>query len=167
MIKKITIPYFPKGLKYVTPLVFGAGIYLITLSYFVFAVILILVGAIIITSKYVTEINLNLKTYSDYLSILGISINAERKKFDKIDRIVITKGNYAQTINTRAQSRQMDWADYTGTLLLDQNDTLELLTMTDKKELLHGLKEFTDFLRVGVEDRTTNQYYWIDLQNLN
>jgi hypothetical protein len=166
MIKKISIPYFPIGLKYVTPLIFGAGIYLITLSYFVFAGILILVGAVIITSKYVTEINLNLKTYSDYLSILGISINAERKKFSKIDRIVITKGNYAQTINTRAQSRQMDWTDYTGTLLLDQNDTLELLTKTDKKELLLGLKEFIYFLRVGVEDRTTNQYYWIDVQNL-
>ena len=163
MIKKITIPYFPKGLKYVTPLFFGTGIYLIIIRYPIWGVLLILVGAIIVTTNYVTEINLKERTYRDYLSLLGLTLNEKSKTFNKMDRIVITKGNYSQTINTRAQSRQLDWSDYTGTLILDNDDTLDLLTRNDKKELIKGLKEFTDFLKVGVEDRTTSQPYWVDM----
>ena len=163
MTKKITIPYFPKGLKYTTPLFFGIGIYLIIMRYPIWGVVLILAGAIILTTYYVTEINLSEKSYRDYLSLLGLTLNEESKKFNKIDKIVITKGNYSQTINTRVQSRQLDWSDYTGTLILDNDDTLDLLTRNDKKELLKGLKEFTDFLKVGVEDRTTSQPFWVDM----
>jgi len=166
MTKKITIPYFTKGLKYVTPLFFGIGIYLIFIHYPIWGVVLILAGVIVLTTNYVTEINLKDKFYRDYLSLLGLPLDVESKKFDKIDRIVITKGRYSQTINTRVQSRQLDWSDYTGTLILDNDDTLDLLTMNDKKELLKGLKEFTDFLKVGVEDRTTNQYHWVDMTKI-
>ena len=166
MTKKITIPYFPKGLKYTTPLFFVIGIYLIILHYPIWGVVLILAGAIIVTTNYVTEINLKEKSYCDYLSLLGLTLNEESKTFNTIDRIVITKGRYSQTINTRVQSRQLDWSDYTGTLILDNNESLDLLTMNDKKELLKGLKEFTDFLKVGVEDRTTNQYHWVDMSKI-
>src|SRR6185436_5972294 len=103
MTKKITIPYFPKGLKYATPLFFGTGVYFTVIRYPIWGVLLIVVGAVILTTHYVTEINLKENTYRDYLSLLGIPLNEESKKFNKIDRIVITKGNYSQTINTRAQ----------------------------------------------------------------
>ena len=166
MTKKIKIPYFPKGMKYASPLFFGTGIYLSTIHYAIWGVLLILSGAIILTTQYVTEINLKEKSYRDYLSLLGLTLNEESKTFNTMDRIVITKGRYSQTINTRVQSRQLDWSDYTGTLILDNNDTLDLLTMNDKKELLKGLKEFTDFLKVGVEDRTTNQHYWVDMTKI-
>ena len=58
MIKKITIPYFPNGLKYVTPLLFGAGIYLIILSYPVFGGILIFAGTVI-SATIIDMTNLN------------------------------------------------------------------------------------------------------------
>src|SRR5260221_8334969 len=166
MTKKITIPYFPKGLKYTTPLCFVAETYLILLRYPIWGAVLILTGAIIVTTNYVTEINLKEKSYRDYLSLLGLTLNEESKTFNTIDRIIITKGRYSQTINTRVQSRQLDWSDYTGTLILDNDATLNLLTKNDKKELLKGLKEFTDFLKVGIEDRTTNQYHWIDMNKI-
>ena len=166
MTKKITIPYFPKGLKYATPLFFGTGIYLIVIRYPIWGGLLILAGVVIITTNYVTEINLKEKSYRDYLSLLGLTLNEESKKFNKIDRIVITKGNYSQTINTRAQSRQLDWSDYTGTLILDNDNTLDLLTRNSKKELIKGLKEFTDFLKVGVEDRTTSEHRWVDMTKI-
>ena len=166
MTKKITIPYFAKGLKYATPLFFGTGIYLIVIRYPIWGVLLILAGVVIITTNYVTEIDLKEKTYRDYLSLLGLTLNVESKKFNKIDRILITKGSYSQTINTRAQSRQLDWSDYTGTLILDNDNTLDLLTRNNKKELIKGLKEFTDFLKVGVEDRTTNEHHWVDMTKI-
>jgi len=162
MKKKVIIPYFPAGMKYASPIPFGGGIYLLIIGYPVWGAIVILLGIIILTTKYVTEINLGDKSYLDYLSFLGLPLNKDSKRFKSLDRIVISKGKYSQTINTRVQSRQMDWTDYTGTLILD-NDTLDLVTNTDKKKLLHALREFSDFLKVDVEDRTSNQHYWIDM----
>jgi hypothetical protein len=60
------------------------------------------------------------------------------------------------------QIEQSSGRTFTGTLIFD-NDTLDLLTTSDKKELLLELKELTDLLKVGVEDRTTPQHYWIDM----
>ena len=165
MIKKITIPYFPRRIKYVTPLIFGGALYLASINYYGWSVFLVLLIGIILSTKYVTEINLIDKKYVDYLSLLWIPLNVETKTFNRVDRIVITKGNYAQTINTKAQSRQLDWADYTGTLITD-NSTLDLLTRNSKRELIRGLKEFAEFLNVGIEDRTSSQYYWVDLTNI-
>ena len=63
LLKNITIPYFPKGLKYLTPLIFGTGVYLIIIRYPIWGIVLMLVSGIIITTKYVTEINLQEKKY--------------------------------------------------------------------------------------------------------
>jgi len=162
MKNKITIAYFPLGLKYATPLVFGAGIYLAFIGYFGWCIVLILLVVVILTTNYVTEINLTDKKYNDYLSLLWIPLNEETNGFNSLDRIVVRKGNYSQMLNTRWRSRQLDWSDYTATLIMD-NGTLDLLTRNSKKELMGGLKEFADLLKVGVEDRTTNEYYWVDL----
>lgn len=166
MTKKITIPYFPKGLKYITPLLVGAGGWLIIIHYPIWGVLLIILAAVMLTTNYVTEIDLHEKFYRDYVSLLGLKLNVEAKKFKQLDRIIITKGNYAQTINTRVQSRQMDWSDYTATLLLDSDGSLDLLSRINKQELLQGLKEFSDFLQVDVEDQTTNQHYWVDMKKI-
>lgn len=161
--KKIKVPYFPAGLKYSTPLLFGSGIYLAFTGSLIWATVLILVGAVILTTKYVTEIDLQHKRYRDYLSLLTLPVNQDAKTFTGVHRIIITKGSYSQTINTRAQSRQLDWSDYTGTLIFDDEATLDLLTRNDKRELIMALREFAEYLDVGIEDRTTNRRYWIDL----
>lgn len=165
MVKKIIIPYFPRGLKYVSPIFLVIGIFLM-LHYPIWGAILILVFPIIVSTQYVTKIDLKEKVYSDYLSFLGLHLKKETKNFHNVDRIIITKENFAQTINTRAQSRQINWSDYTGTLIFDDNGKLDLLTRSDKKELLNGLKEFVEFLDVKIEDRTTYQCYWIDIEKI-
>jgi hypothetical protein len=162
MVKKIVIPYFPKIMKYATPLLFGAGGYLFFIEHPIWALLLIVLGIIVLTTNYVTEINLGEKSYDDYLLFLWVPLNRDKKRFRFVDRIIISRGNYSQTINTRIQSRQMNWTDYTGTLILD-NDKLDLVTHTNKKELLHALKTFSDFLKVDVEDRTSGDPYWIDM----
>ena len=163
MTKRITIPYFPKSLQYIAPVLMGAGVYLIIMGYPVWGLVLVLSGAVILRTRYVTEINLTEKRYKDYISMLWVPLNMESDVFTMIDRIVVSKENHAQMINTRSTSRQLDWADYTGTLLFDQGKTLDLLTRNDKRELLLGLKDFAGFLNVDVEDRTTPRHYWVDL----
>ncbi len=167
MTKKIIIPYFPKGLKFITPVLFGGGAYLVFVEFPVWGVVLLLLGIIVLTTNYVTEIDLEEKVCHDYLSFLFFPIDKDSKKFNGFDRIIIAKGDYAQTVNTRAQSRQFDWTDYTGTLIFDDGETLDLLTKTSKQELLVGLKGFADFLKVGVEDRSTADYYWIDMDRVD
>jgi hypothetical protein len=161
--KKIITPYFPIGLKYSTPLLFGLAIYLLFESHPIWAVICILLGVIIITTQYVTEIDLKNKRFRDYLLFLFIPFSEESRKFDRIEKIIITKGNYVQTINTLVQSRQRDWSDYTATLIFNHTRTLELLTKNDKHELLLKIKEFAQIFNTVVEDHTTSRHYIIDL----
>jgi hypothetical protein len=165
MTKKITTPYFPTGIRIFAPFLFFGGIYLCFGSHSipVLGVILAIAGIVIFTTNYVTEIDLDAKVYSDYLSMAGIKLNKESGSFKRLEKIVITKGNYSQVIRTRVQSRQMDWSDYTATLLMDDEGTLDLLTRNKKRELIEELSELAEFLAVGMEDQTTKQHYWIEL----
>ena len=162
MKKKISFPYFPKGLQYASPLPLLGGIYLLIIQNFVWGALLLVLSVILVTTRYVTEIDIGAKTYKDYLFFLGIHLSEDVQRFNHVDRIIITKGNYSQTLNSRIMSRQMDWSDYTGTLITD-GDALDLLTHIDKRELVRGLKPFAEFLKVGIEDRTSNRFYWVDI----
>jgi len=166
MIKKIIIPYFPKGMQYATPLIFGLSIYLMITRHWIWGIVVLIPCPFILTTRYVTEIDFETKVYRDYVSLLGMSVSQEIKRFNHIDRIIITKGNYSQTINSRIQSRQMDWSDYTGTLIHDGTGKLDLLTRTDKDELVKELVAYAAFLKVGIEDRTTNRPYWVDMNRV-
>lgn len=161
--KKITIPYFPMGLKIASPVLALAGIWLVVQSHPVWGTLLVLLCIIILTTRYVTEIDLQKKVCRDYLSVVGVAFDKEEKRFNAADRILITKGNYAQRANTIVQSRTVNWTDYTGTLVFDNDDSLDLLTHTSKRDLILGLKEFATFLNVGIEDRSTSHHYWVDI----
>ncbi len=76
---------------------------------------------------------------------MGLSLNVEAKSYNELKKIVITKGSYAQTLNSRIQSRQLDWIDFTATLVMD-NGTLDLITRNDKDLLVRGTREFARFL---------------------
>lgn len=163
--KKISHWYFPVALRFASPVVAGGGVYLIIIGHPVWGSLLILLALIMMTTRYVTQIDPSSKTYDDYLFFLGLPLNREKNSFRQMDRIIITKGNYSQTINTRAQSRQLDWSDYTATLLFDHG-TLDLITMNDKHKLVVYLKELSRFLEVEVEDRTMRDPYIIDMERV-
>src|SRR5690606_16474109 len=145
MIKEINTPYFPAGMRYSAPLIAGAGSYLIATGLNVWGILVVFLAAVIFTTKYVTEIDLKNKTYRDYMASMWYRFNEESRQFNLVEKVVVTKGSYSQTINTRAQSRQMDWSDFTATLVLD-NGTLDLIIRNSKGDLLRGLKEYTEYL---------------------
>ena len=150
-------------MRYATLLIFGLAIYTLTIGSLTWAGVLTLLGVIILTTKYVTVIDLDKKEYRDFLSLLWIPVEEERTKFKKLDKIVITKDSHSQMLNSRSRSRQLDWASFTATLIADDRHSLDLLTRTNKKELIKGLKEFADFLRVEIEDQTTNEHFKINI----
>ncbi len=163
MTKKITHSYFPKKMKYFTPIAFAGGIYLFLIQQPIWCVLLILLGVLLLTTNYVTKISLTEKKYEDYLSVLGLKMNYDAKKFNTIHRIVITRGNFSQkVVPPLGPDRTINWSTFTATLIFD-NHTLDLRETTDKKDLVVGLKEFAAFLKVGVEDKTSFHHYWIDM----
>ena len=166
MKKRVVFPYFPVEFKYTSTLTGAAAVYLAINSNFIWSSLLILVTGAVLTTEYVTEIDLKEKKIEDYLSILWIPLDKDVVHFNNLQKIIIQKGNYAQTINTRVQSRQMDWSDFTGTLVYDNNQVLDLLTRSKKKELLKGIKEFALFLNVEVEDHSSKNPYTVDLARI-
>jgi hypothetical protein len=161
MTKKIIIPYFPVGLKYATPFIFGIGVYFAVNGYYVLASIFILSVLIILTTYYVTEISIEQKKYVDYISLAGLRLGVESTTFNRLDRIIITKANHAQRVSSRIQSRTLQWDDYTATLLFDNQKKLDLITQIDKGKLVRGLRDFAAFLEVRIEDRTGKESQWI------
>lgn len=156
MTKKIVIPYFPKGMKWSTPVLFGLAVFLSIKGLIVVGVLIIPVILLILTTNYVTEISMEQKRYWDYISLLGIKWNVETTSFTYLNRIIVTKENNAKRVNSRLQSRTMQWTSFTATLLFDHQKTLDIITLTDKRELMEGLQAFAAFLQVPVEDRTTS-----------
>lgn len=164
--KRVVIPYFPAGMRFVTPVIFAFAIYLYIVGYALWAVVAVLLCGIILTTKYITEISFHKKQYRDYLSFLGIPLHQETQTFKTVNRIVVVKENISQTLNSRIQSRQLDWAQFTGILIYDDVKTLDLLTRSNKRELLIGLKEFANLLQVDIEDQTISHHYVVDLRKL-
>jgi hypothetical protein len=158
---RIVIPYFPPAWKYSTPVLLYGAYKVYTLGYPIWTLVLIIFTAMIFTSKYVTLIDNDKKICLDYLTILFIKFNKEAKKYQAIDRVVITKGRYVKQLNSRISSRTLKWEDYTGTLLFDDNSTLELLTHDDPKKLIESIRVIAAMLNVGIEDRTRREYRWL------
>lgn len=161
MIKTIIIAYFPKGIKFTTPVLFGVGVYLGVTGHWIWAVAFVLLCIIILTTRYVTAIDIERKVYYDFTWFLGLQMSKEQKRFHTLHQIVVTKTNHSQNVNTRSQSRVMKWSSFTGTLLMDNDQTLDLLTRNEKSELVHELRAYAQFLNVPIEDRTSAEPYWI------
>ena len=158
--KRIIIAYFPIGLKYATPLPLGLAGYSFIIERPVWAIILLLLTVIIWTTNYVTEIDLARQQYRDFLSFLWIPFQEEKVKFSTVNKIIISKERHSQKLNSRAQSRQLDWSSYTATLIVDSNRSLTLLTRNDKYQLMLELQEFVEALKVDVEDFTTGARFY-------
>ena len=162
MTKKIVTPYFSTGMKFFAGIVFLVGFSISFANHPILGIVIMVACVLAVTINYVTEIDLDKKYYSDYLSIAGMKVNDETRSFTAIHQIMITKGNYSQKVQTRVQSRQVNWSEYTATLLFD-DDKLDILTRREKRELLLEIKPLVEFLNVGVEDRCSRDPYWIDM----
>lgn len=141
------------------------AIYLAVQSHWVAAVIILLLTAVIFTTFYVTEISLEESRYVDFISIAGLPVAKESTTFRRLERIIITKETNVRQMNSRIQSHTMRWSQYTGVLIFDNGKALDLVSRTDKRQLVEGVKDFARFLQVPVEDRTTPQHHWIFFPN--
>jgi hypothetical protein len=154
---KISIPYFPLAMRYTAiALLLGSG-WLAYIGYYKVAVVMVILCIFIFTAKYITTIDLNKHEYIDAFGFFGIGLQTEKKTFDKINHIVVTKGHYVHNINTRSSSRTLDWSDYTGTLIYDDTGELTLVTHQDKAALMKTLYVYATALKCEIEDRSVRR----------
>jgi len=165
---RITTPYFDLGFKIIgVPLLGVLAGYLVFGAYYLWVIPVVLLMVVSLTTFYVTEVDLEKKCYRDYLSLFFVPVSVERGNFSRLYNIVVTKQNLSQTLNTRAQTRTMKWTSFTGTLVMDGNKTLELLSKTDKTDLINGLLPMAQALNIPIEDQTSARHYVIDPTTIN
>lgn len=152
MTHTIRLFYFPAGLRYTTPLFLIVAIYLLYLSYWIIALTIAVVSIFILTAQYITVIEISRNRFTDAFAFFGVRIVTERKPFSRLHKIIITKESYAQTVNTRAQSRVMRWSDYTATLIYDESKKLDLVTRDDKHDVVEFARLYSQSLKVPIED---------------
>lgn len=160
---KLTTFYFPIEFVYGSPLVFGGGIYLLFTGHTLWGALLFILAAAFLSTRYVTEVNKEGKTYSDYLEAFGVSVFRENGTFVSLTRIVITRADHAYKAATRSRDRSVQFSDYSATLIFVNDHKLDLLTKGSKKDLLRKLKGFAQYLDVPVEDRSVRDPYQIDM----
>jgi hypothetical protein len=152
----IRLYYFPQGLRYTSPLFVLASIFLLYKGFWFVTMIIIIITIFIFTAQYITIIDTGRKQFVDAFAFFGIRITKERKKYSELNLIVVTKSRYEQNINTRSQSRTLRWADYTATLIYDNDQTLDLVTREDKGDVVDFAKLYSASLHVAVEDRSVS-----------
>ncbi|MEI9918512.1 MAG: hypothetical protein WDO14_06890 [Bacteroidota bacterium] len=152
MLLTINLFYFPAGLRYATPVFFLFGLYILYVGYWIATIAIIVISIFILTAQNVTVIDLKRKQFSEAFAFFWIPLVKERKQFSQLHKIVITKESYAQTVNTRAQSRTVRWSDYTATLLYDDNKELALITRDDKADVIQFALLYSKSLNVAMED---------------
>lgn len=157
MTHTITLYYFPKELRYATPVFFIVALFLVYPGYWIAGLIIAVISVFILTAKYITIIDLQRKQFLDAFGFYWINFVKERKAFRQLERIVITKERYEQNLTSRARSTTMRWSEYTATLVYDDNQKLELVTREDKGDVLEFVKVYSRSLNVAVEDLTSSR----------
>jgi hypothetical protein len=151
----IRLYYFPGGLRYSTPVLFLLAIYLAYPGYWIISIVMVVVSIFILTAQYVTIIDIEQKMFVDAFSFYWINIVTERKRFQQLDKIILTKGRYEQQLNSRARSTTMRWTEYTATLVYDGHQQLDLVTREDKGDVVEFARVYSQSLKVGIQDLST------------
>lgn len=103
-------------------------------------IFLTLISTIIITTHYRLAIDLNEKTYHDYVWLFGFRIG-ERSTFDRIDYIFIKKIRVSQTMNSRGSSSTIRKEMFDAYLKFSEENKIHLLTEESKKKLITDLMD--------------------------
>ncbi|MCI0751385.1 MAG: hypothetical protein L0Y35_06070 [Flammeovirgaceae bacterium] len=117
----------------------------------VVAFIIFLVCAIIFTTHYRFKIDLDSKTFHDYLWIMGLKFG-NKGAFENIEYLFIKKSKESQTMNLRIASSTIQKEVYDGYLKLSDTEKIHLFTQGNKDKLIEKLKSIAVQLNVRIMD---------------
>lgn len=141
-------------------LVLGAGFVLagvgVVVSYTIVGVILIAVGAMMVTAYEGTEIDPNQRTYREYNSFLFLKTGKPRP-YDDIEKIYINSGKVNRRMYTAHTSSSSAFArvEYNAYLKLTSGEKIFLFTDHNKKRILSRAKQIAASLSAELQDNTS------------
>jgi hypothetical protein len=119
-------------------------------------VILVLISVVIFTTHYRLAIDLNKKSYHDYVWLLGLKFG-DSGTFEKIEYIFVKKSKFSQTMNTRVSSTTIKKEVYDGYLKFSEENKIHLLTEGSKKQLVKKLSNIATKCGVKIFDYTESE----------
>lgn len=146
MTRKIIIYYFPAGMRYASWLLPALCIWLGLGSYIIWCLIVLLIFLVIISTRYITVLDIERKVFVDYIFLLGLKVGVEQSHYQTIRGITIARSAETQHVRSRIQDRQFQWASYTATLHFDNDQTLDLITSVSLETVKQEAKSYADFL---------------------
>lgn len=114
-------------------------------------IILTMISTIIITTHYRLAINLEDKTYHDYVWMFGLRFG-EKGTFEDIQYIFIKKIKVSQTMNSRVSSSTIRKEMFDAYLKFSEENKIHLLTEESKEELLAKLTEISSKINTKIID---------------
>lgn len=114
-------------------------------------VILVLISVVIFTTHYRLAIDLNKKSYYDYVWLLGLKFG-DKGIFEKIEYIFIKKNKISQTMNTRVSSTTIRKEVYDGYLKFSEENKIHLVTQDSKQQVVSKLVEIATKLNAKIFD---------------
>lgn len=150
MTKKIVIYYFPAGMRYGSWALLPLSAFLIWQQAYIWSAVLPVVFLIILSTRYVTEIDPQRKAYADYVFFLGLRLGIERSRYDSIRGITISRSSETTQVRSRVQDRRFNWTAYTATLHFDDGQTLDLVTSVSYEAVKGEALGYAEFLGTEV-----------------
>jgi hypothetical protein len=145
-----TSAYFPGAFIFTAVILLVVAVPVVFMN-LIGGLILFLVSLVIFTTHYRISIDLDRKTFHDYLWILGLK-NGSRKKFERIEYLLINKSKVSQTMNLRTVSTTVRKEVYDGYLKFSENDKVHLITKDSKEDLVGKLRPISAALNIKVYD---------------
>lgn len=151
-----TVPYFPQMINILGIVLAVAGAVLIVSTNFIPAVICIMSGVIVLTTSYRLEIDLENKTYKDYVWFLGMK-NGKTARYENIQYLFIKKSKISQQLNSRVSSTTITKDAFNAYLKFSEEEKIHLLTSESKTVLVKKLRNIANMLQVKIVDYSTDE----------
>lgn len=144
--------YFPFQINLVAILLIVAGV-LVGLESIWLSVTLLIIGLIIFTAAYKVDINLEKKTFREYLFVAGFKIG-DMKKYSTLDEIFIRSHSFSQTVNSRAQTRTFQSLMYRGFVKFSDQDKVLVAESQFKNKVINKLEKVSRTFNLQISDYT-------------
>jgi len=142
--------YFPSRIIWTSAAVLFLAGGVVT-KHFILAVIALIVGVLVFTTRYGVEINLAEQLYTEYVWVLGYR-SGEKIKFENIEYLYINKLKVTQGMSSLLNSTTIDSEEYRGYIKFNEQEKIHFITKGNHQKLIIELKRIAQSMGVGLFD---------------